>query len=236
MKIISRVTQEIKNLKYNLSAFLAAIPENVNLAVPYVCQFSTNDASEPSINGELKPIDDSDFKKTGAVTPEEYAKWAFTMCGMVCTAMAIEYFQNVIIKPIILANDALKNKVYVENKQMLSSMRYLEYANWINKYNLNAEIFTRLSLKGIQFALSSGKLVIASVNPNIRGDISAPKNQIGGHLVVVTGYSGKDFYINNPSGFTSSRTQKHHKLSFLDFKKYFAGRGIILSSKNLPTL
>jgi hypothetical protein len=75
--------------------------------------------------------------------------------------------------------------------------------------------------------------VIASVNPNIRGYATSSETKIGGHLVLVTGYDQdkKTITINNPSGFVSLNTQKGHVLSEVEFIRYFANRGIILSER-----
>jgi hypothetical protein len=112
-------------------------------------------------------------------------------------------------------------------------MKYREFAEWISSYVLKAQVYTKLNIKGIQYALSNGRMVIASVNPNIRGYDTATLNQKGGHLVVVTGYNLKEntITINNPSGFYSTKTQIGHTLSVPNFFKYYAGRGIVISNK-----
>jgi len=110
-------------------------------------------------------------------------------------------------------------------------MRYAEFAKWIRNYGLRADIYSKLSIKGIQYALSQNKLVIISVNPNIRGYDTAPKMQKGGHLVLVVGYDRElgTITINNPSGFLSTDTQINHSLLIEEFKNYYAGRGIVLT-------
>ena len=150
---------------------------------------------------------------------------------MACTSMALKYFYDNNKKIILLAEDAFKNKVYSENNKEISDMKYREFANWIKNYFIKAEVYTNLSIKGIQYALSQGKLVMVSVNPNIRGYNTAPVFQKGGHLVLVIGYDilKKTFTINNPSGFVSLNTQAKHTLPIKLFKEYYSGRGILLS-------
>jgi uncharacterized protein YvpB len=200
--------------------------------VLYVCQFARPEQAEPSLEGQLNPVDDPYWHETGAVSPERYAEWAFTMCGMASALMALKYFGKNTKLVAQLAEDALKHGVYSEEDGELSAMKYREFVTWIQKHGLQAQIYTRLSVRGIQYALSRGRLVIISVNPNIRGYATAPTGQKGGHLVLVTGYDvGKNtITINNPSGFASSDTQVRHQILIKEFRRYYAGRGILLSN------
>ncbi len=230
MRIINRTIQEIKNAAYEFKARASKISDKVSHDIVYVCQFAKPEHAELSLKKELNPIDDPHWEETGARTPERYADWAFTMCGMASTAMALSHFHSKNIKPALLAEEALQHNVYTENTVEISAMKYREFAKWIKKYDLRADVYTRLSMKGIQYALSNDGLVIISVNPNIRGYTTASLDQKGGHLVLVTGYDldKKTISINNPSGFVSNNTQVNHELSYKQFLSYFAGRGIVL--------
>lgn len=232
MKIFSRLGQKLKNVRYEISAHLNPIQLKVAYDVPYVCQFAKPEHAELSLKKELRAIDDPEWRESGATSPERYAEWAFTMCGMASAAMALEHFKGKRIKPAELAEDALVHGVYVQEPAMLSSMKYKEFSEWLPKYELHADVYTRLSVCGIRYALSEGCLVIVSVNPNVRGYDTAPKEQKGGHLVLVVGYDlDKDtITINNPSGFVSTNTQLKHVLPTGEFLKYYAGRGIVVKS------
>lgn len=215
-----------------MRARIAPIPTAVGYDVPYVCQFATPESAELSLTKQLPPEEDRHWGDTGAASPRRYSQWAFTMCGMASVAMALRYFKNNHTKIVQLAEDALKDGVYVENTKEISSMRYKEFASWIRKYALRAEIYTKLSARGIQYALTQGKLVIVSVNPNIRGFDTASLIQKGGHLVLITGYDRMvgTISLNNPSGFVSLNTQIKHHIPLKDFIRYYAGRGILVSS------
>lgn len=230
MRIINGILQECKNISYGIVARFSRIPKMVSHDISYVCQFAKPEHAELSLKKELAPVDDSHWAETGAVSPKRYADWAFTMCGMASTAMALSYFHKKNIKPALLAEDALLSGVYTENEKELSAMKYREFAKWVKKYDLYADIYTKLSIKRVQYALAKGKLVIISVNPNIRGYNTAPIDQKGGHLVLVTGYNldRNTISINNPSGFVSNNTQVNHELSEKQFLSYYAGRGIVL--------
>ncbi|HCC83720.1 TPA: hypothetical protein DEP96_02635 [Candidatus Uhrbacteria bacterium] len=229
-KIFRRLEQEMRNADYEVRARVSKILPRVDNDVPFVCQFASPEHAELSLMKQLKPRDDLDWRESGATSPERYADWAFTMCGMASTAMVLRSFFDASPLPAELAEDALKHGVYQETAGEISDMRYREYATWITKYNLRAKVYTRLSIHGIKHALSNGRLVMISVNPNIRGVVTAAVNQRGGHLVLVTGYdtNAGTITINNPSGFASQGSQLHHTLAVKVFKKYFAGRGIVL--------
>lgn len=234
MKIFQRLIQEIKNLIYGVFVYLKSIPTSVKNDVPYVCQFANPESVELSLSKKLNTLDDPDWKNTGASSPKRYAEWAFTMCGMASALMALKFFKkDPLLEVAELAEEALSNGVYEQEPTEISSMKYKPFSHWINGYGLKANIYTRLSIRGIQYALSKESLVIISVNPNIRGYNTAPENQKGGHLVLVTGYDLKQgtMSINNPSGFVSCNTQINHTLPFKDFLAYYAGRGIVVSVK-----
>jgi hypothetical protein len=128
MKIVDKLFQEIKNFSYERKARTAHIKPNVLYDVPYVSQFAKPEHAEPSLKKELAPLNDPHWKETGAESPDRYAQWAFTMCGMASAAMALGYFKDTYIRPVELAEDALKAGVYQEEKDGISSMRYKEFA------------------------------------------------------------------------------------------------------------
>ncbi len=233
MRLFNRVQQEIDNVLYEIHSRNSVIKEGVEYDVPYVCQFAIPEHAELSLKKTLNPAQDPHWAQTGARSPERYAEWAFTMCGMASVAMALGYYKNELPpKPAELAEDALKHGVYVADGTAISSMKYKEFAVWVEKYGLRAKVLSRLSIRGIQYALSEKNLVIISVNPNIRGYNTAPTHQKGGHLVLVTGYDTKadTISIHNPSGFVGTDTQINHTIQISKFKEYFAGRGIVLST------
>ncbi len=229
-KLWQRGKQEVANLLHEVDARISRRSNKIINDVPLVVQFTTPASAELSLTKVLSPINDAAWPESGASTAEEYARWAFTMCGMACTAMALEYFLNVKIMPVKLAEEAVKYGVYEVSDEEISDMRYREFATWIKDYGLRATVYSRLSRAGIELALSRGQLVIASVNPNIRGYKTAPIAQRGGHLVLVTGYdrTASTLTINNPSGFVSNDSQRQHTMTTIEFAKYFAGRGIVL--------
>lgn len=228
---MKRFKNEIANIELLLISNFTQSKIRVQNNVPYVSQFASPDYAEKILADSVPKTSDPLWAETGANNPEEYARWVLVSCGMACTAMVMKYFCNTTIGTITLAKDALRSKVYRDCEGVLSSMHYNEYAIWLLKYGLRAQVYSRLTNKGLKKLLSDGKLVIVSANPNIRGIDTVKNTQKGGHLVLVTGYDSQADTVtfHNPSGFVSNNSQENHTLNWKKFTKYFAGRGIAVS-------
>ena len=124
MKLFWRIVQEIQNVVYALRAQFGEIKDVVDHDVPYVCQFAKPESAELSLTKKLTPVNDPHWKETGALSPERYAQWAFTMCGMASVAMALGHFTNKDVLVAGLAEDALSGGVYVDEDGVISSMKY----------------------------------------------------------------------------------------------------------------
>ncbi len=230
MRLITKVAQEMHNLLLYVDSAVCSRPLQVSNNVRFISQFANPEWAEKVLEGGQLKTSDPDWRRSGAESVEEYEIWVTTICGMACTVMALEFFNQSNYPTITLAKDALLHSVYQKYGEHLSDMRYREYVSWIRNYNLSATCYSRLTLSGIKHLLSHNSLAIVSVNPNIRGYSTAPTDQKGGHLVLITGYNDTDhsITIQNPSGFTSTRTQQNHTINYKYFQKYFAGRGIAL--------
>ncbi len=76
--------------------------------------------------------------------------------------------------------------------------------------------------------LARSRFFIASVSSSIRWPEREPPRK-GGHLVLVTAASDEGFCFHNPSGHTSA-TQENAVLAPADFDRFFANRGIAVST------
>ncbi len=234
MKIFSWIKQLTKDFWYEILARVSTIPKFVECPIPFCCQYARKEDVESFVKREKNLIEDPYWHLTGAKSQEEYAKWSRSICGMATTKTALKYFKDLDFQLIPLAKDAFVNGVYSEEKGVISDMKYREFSIWIEKYGLKAEIYSRLSIKGIKYSITLGKILIVSVNPNIRGYFKSNPKKRGGHLVVVTGYDDRKhiLFLNNSSGFLSLQTQERHKIAEKEFVKYYAGRGITISLKD----
>ena len=225
--MIYKIVHEGKNIFYELWAALPFAKKHIQYRVPYLSQCSSAENAERILRQEMPLDEDLSWASTGAASPEEYEQWAMTMCGMACTAMALTYFFKEKTLPVPLAKDAYTQDVYTKHDDVLSSMKYFPYQRWVSSKKLHARVHTRMSIRSILHSLHKGFLVIASVNPNIRGYTTAPPHQKGGHLVLITGYNpiDKTLTLHNPSGFPSMNSAENHILTLSDFQKHFGGRG-----------
>ncbi len=232
MTLHTKIKYRLANLWLSTVASIWQLPNEIKNDVPYISQFASPEYAEKILKDRIASDTDLRWQQTGAQSPDEYAKWVLTICGMACTSMALLFFKHRNERIVSLAKDAFENSVYKPHGKELSNMHYAEYAPWIKKYGLKATIYTRMNIQGLQYLLSKGKLVIASVNPNIRGYITADPKQKGGHLVLVTGYDKKANTItfHNPSGFVRLNTQQNHTIPVPAFCQFFAGRGIALTN------
>ena len=232
MKVLRKIQSELRGIKLQLSAIFSSVKSHVKNNVPYVSQFAHPDFAEKILKDGADKTTDPEWQSTGAESPEEYAKWVLIICGMACTSMVLKYFKDKNVGTVFLAKDALKHSVYSQHLNDISDMQYREYAEWVKNYGLNAEVYSRLTIKGLKYLLSNEKFVIVSVNPNIRSYETADNKQKGGHLVLVTGYNQSDgtLTLHNPSGFVSHDTQENHTIPITQFKRYYARRGIAVSN------
>jgi len=100
---------------------------------------------------------------------------------------------------------------------------FAEYAR--DRHGLRADVITELGPARIIAELSEGRLVIASVHPEIRRPRNDPPGT-GGHLVLVTGYADGQVTFHNPSGHTPEAVVA--TLPMLVFDRFAARRGIAL--------
>lgn len=234
MNLFRKLFSLVRNLPLLVLTFVFRSPDQVKHQVPYISQFANPAWAEMVIKSDQPLAKDMLWEESGAKTIEDYERWALTTCGMACTAMILRFFNKGDYKTISLAKDASNVGVYTKGEDgEISAMQYRPYTKWVKKFGVKAKIHHDLSFRSICYLLSQNQLLIASVNPNIRDYDTAPKTQVGGHLVLVTGYNKKDrmITIHNPSGFENNNTQVNHTLRVQDFYIYFAGRGIAVRSK-----
>jgi hypothetical protein len=228
MKVIYKTQQLLGNLVLLLRSLYSRTPDRVRHTVPYISQFA-NPAWAEMVLADNQPLNkDIMWPQSGANTIAEYEHWALSICGMACAAMAIAFYTGKTYKTIPLAKDATQAGVYTQTDGTISPMQFQPFVKWIRKFGLKGSVYTKLTVRSIQTLLADNALVIASVNPNIRGFNTAPNTQVGGHLVLVTGYNKKDNTItfHNPSGFENNNSQVNHTIPVKEWVIYFSGRGI----------
>jgi len=201
-------------------------------SIPYVSQWESPELAEQIINGQLRARDDPKWRKSGARTRDEYQTYSWNMCGMACLRMILLDRSGKADTIIKLGKKCTKYGGYTLPFGESAGLQYRQFAAFMkSEYDIDSIVKPALLQHDIKVAISKGEYVIASVSPQIRRPDSLPQHK-GGHLVLITGYDDvkRIFYLHNPSGI-AGLSQVNTVISYRDFRKFFAHRGIIVKSK-----
>jgi len=137
-----------------------------------------------------------------------------------------------VLRLVQLAKEAQHYGAFKVEGKTISPLHYAEFCVFVReKYGLKAKSVSALSLCQIKEEVSKGNFVIVSVHPSIRHPESTPPKR-GGHLILAVGYDDKrgGFYFHNPSGYQSNGSQDRAFVSYQQFRKFFAYRGVVVQS------
>jgi Peptidase_C39 like family len=205
-------------------------PSFLHQGVPYFSQWESPDLVEGIIGGTVHAGDDPNWKNSGAKTKGDYALWSAAGCGMACTKMLVAHVKKVTIPLVRLGEKCAEYGGYKLPLQDTQGLMYAPYVEYMDReFGLRAKVVLPLLPREIMYELGRANYVIASVSPKIRHPNTTPSSK-GGHLVLMLGYDldKLEFYFHNPSGF-KQKTQQYATISFADFNKFFANRGIVVS-------
>lgn len=193
--------------------------------IPYFSQWESRNLIKHIIDKKISAKDDPLWINSGAKSKEEYELWSWNGCGMACLKMILAYEIN---KTIPLIELGQRCKEYGGYKgENLEGLFYKPFVKFLKEeFKINSRIISPMTIIDIVRELEENHFVIASVSYEIRNPTNKPSFR-GGHLVLVVGFdmNEKALFIHNPSG-TDKKTQEFHKVSFSDFNKLFAYRGI----------
>lgn len=198
--------------------------------VPYYSQWETPEMTLAVLaEGSSALLRDPLWQRSGATTPEDYARWAVNVCGMACLKMVLAARGE--IHPILsLAQACTAFSGYVVNEAD-ASIKGLIYAPFVcfvtERFGLTAETMTSVETADIPDILSRHRFFIASVNSGIRWPERSPPSK-GGHLILVTEASNDTVRFHNPSGH-DRESQVDATLPLSIFDGFFANRGIAVS-------
>jgi hypothetical protein len=119
---------------------------------------------------------------------------------------------------------------YIPKDDELDGLYYEPFVKFTNKvFGLEGKVISPMEIEDIVVELENENFVIASVSHEIRNPQSASSKQ-GGHLVLVLGYDfpQQRLLLHNPSGI-SPDSQEYAQISFADFERFFAHRGISIT-------
>ena len=204
--------------------------------VPYVCQFASPELVRAFLSGERPLESDPNWAAYGAESPAEYAYWAQRSCGVVCVRMAVEAITGQDGGPVMawvragLAIDGYLKERRPE-RPVEKGWKHAALAQLAASRGCHAEPVGNLSLSDLAEHIRRGRLVIASVSPELGEE--GPITRRSGHLVVVYGMGYDEagrieaVILHNPSGRTAALRQGA-RIPAGRFCEAFSGRGIVI--------
>jgi hypothetical protein len=210
----------------------------IDCDIPYFSQFESPDLVEDIITEKSSAQNDPRWNQSGAETSAEYESYSWQICGMACLKMILAGLFKMEDHPLVaLAKEAQRFGVYKPNskpnmRENLDGMFHKPFIKYLKKFNLNGNLLRNAGRNSIAYQIYHNRFVIASVHHYIRHD-NPSDNGKRGHLVLITGFRIKNgrvsgFFINNPSGFQSNKSQEHHFVSMKNWKKCFSGTMIAI--------
>jgi hypothetical protein len=199
--------------------------------IPYYSQWESPALAEQILAKTLAAQADPQWRRSGATTADEYAEWSWNGCGMACLKMILAD-QGIQVPLVTLAKQCLSYGGYQKPLASSPGLFYKPFCQFVKTmYHLEAAAISALTTAQILHHIAQHHYVIASVNYEIRNPQSTPTKK-GGHLVLITGYNKEkqSLSFHNPSG-TKTSTQMHAEITFKDFEKFFAHKGIVVYSK-----
>jgi hypothetical protein len=225
--------QLINTLVAEIRSHARFIPNEISHDLPYFSQWESPELVDQILVRAFNTGDDPKWKLSGAKNREEYEFITWHICGLACLKSILVYRGYKNINLVTLFHLAEKYGVYhiLEGNHDIRGLYYKPFVLFTLKvFNTETEVAPFLSIKRILYELSQNRVVIASVHPSIRNVNSPNPSLKGGHLVLVTGYNkvAKTLTLHNPSGYYNI-SQNNVIVSFSNFKRFFANRGIIIN-------
>jgi hypothetical protein len=200
----------------------------VEADVPYFSQWESPELVGPIIRGELAAEDDPRWAESGAATRADYAFWSWRACGMACLRTVLASWRSVSATTVGLGEEVLEAGGYRRRPDGLDGLIYAPFTDYVRtRWGIVARAEPRLEIPALQELVRAGHWAMVSVNPRIRRPADTPPST-GGHLVLVHGAPDDEFVFHNPSGDTPA-SQRSAVVRVEDFKRFYAGRGIVLT-------
>lgn len=198
--------------------------------IPYYSQWESKKLVDEIITRKILARDDPKWRNSGAKSSEEYEYWSWNICGMACLKMILAKKTGKEFKTVELAKRVEVYGGYKQNGEKIEGLFYDPFCKALEKeFQIKAKIFRFfLTTSRIKKEIRKGNYFMVSVSAGIRKPIQTPEHK-GGHLVLVTGFDEdkETLFLHNPSGFFGE-SQENYEIPEKDFKKFFAGRGILV--------
>lgn len=194
--------------------------------VPWITQYASPSLIAGIAYGGHPRAEDPRWRESGAPDRETYAAWCARWCGMTCFRMALLARDGAAPTLYELAVGCMEYGGYSDEAGQPRGLIYRPFAEYArDRHGLRADVITDLDPARLMTELDQGRLVIASVHPEIRRPWNDPPES-GGHLVLVTDQAGGLLTFRNPSGHTPEAVAA--TLPVPVFDRFAAHRGIAL--------
>jgi hypothetical protein len=195
-------------------------------SVPWITQYASPSLIAAIAYEGHPRVEDPRWRESGAPDRETYAAWCGRWCGMASFRMALLARDGLAPSLYELAMGCQEYGAYVDEPGRPRGLIYRPFAEYArDKHGLQADVITELDPARLTGELDEGRLVIASVHPEIRRPENDPPGR-GGHLVLVTGHADDRVTFHNPSGHTPETVVA--TLPMPVFDRFAARRGIAL--------
>ena len=203
---------------------------------PYVSQWGALEANALRVLDGGNPSAIVDWAAQGFSSPGDYLSWSDRSCGVACLQSLLSAFSLPVPDKAGLIDELVGAGVYVVGAAQVTGLVYEPCVRWLRaRWHLEATAHRTLDVREIERALAAGRLVIASVSPEIRWPRRPPTRR-GGHLVLVYAARADGLVFHNPSGLPATRadgrteTARGAVLAPVHFDRFFARRGITVST------
>ena len=194
--------------------------------VPWITQYASPSLIAGIAYGGQPRAEDPRWRESGAPDREAYAAWCARWCGMACFRMALLARDGTAPSLYELAVGCAEYGGYTDEPGRPRGLIYRPFAEYArDRHGQRADVITDLDPARLIAELDRGRLVIASVHPEIRRPGCDPPGT-GGHLVLVTGHGDGMVTFHNPSGHTPEAVVA--TLPMPVFDRFAAHRGIAL--------
>lgn len=195
--------------------------------VPALTQYASEDLIAGILYGGRDRTDDPRWRESGAPNLAAYEHWTVRWCGMACLRMALLARDGTAPSLYELTLQAKAFGAYTDEPGRPEGLLYHPFVDFVEqRHSLHAEVVTDLTSSRLCRAVQEGRLVIASVHPEVRrADRPAPAKR-GGHLVLVTAVDGGSVTFHDPSGHHAQAVVATLPMSVFD--RFATGRGIVL--------
>ncbi|WP_432007420.1 C39 family peptidase [Streptomyces parvus] len=195
--------------------------------VPYFSQWESPELVADLVAGKRRASQDPLWKNSGAESRDSYEFWSGRLCGVACLRMALKFWFGTTPTAFEIVRECLDAGVYRLDGQKVHGLVYAPFADYVtNRWRIQADSRPQLPVSQLRGLIQEGALPLLSVHKSIRTPEVTPPSR-GGHLVLGVGASDSSIYLHNPSGF-HNLSQEFAELSWHDFDRFYAGRGVVL--------